>query len=803
MGKKLAIIIPTYNEKDNIESLVKKIVPFVKNISCFILFVDDNSPDNTGQEIERIKNRYNSKNLTINLLSRKNKQGLGSAYIDGFKSILKKNTFDYIIQMDADLSHDPKYIKKFLKEIDGNSMVIGSRYLNSKSLPDWKLSRKIVSILGNAYLQLVLRTGIKDYTTGFNIIDCDDLKKINLDEISSKGYCFQIELKYKLHTLRKKTSEIPIVFKDRRIGHSKLPKSTIISTLYLPIKLIVNKYLKIFLNWRFKNIFMEIICILTVFLSTTILLSIVYNTRFINYLLFDADSLSLALLKHSIFTLHSKFSYIGSSQLNLFPEAIFYLIASSFTKSIQWSFIISAYINIFSIYILIRLLLRQITNKSAVYRNILASLACILLMIIMASQASTASEDSSTALFFINTTYYYGIILTGLVQLAFTLYILKRESWLKKYWFNILILIIVGLMVASNPLYIAQITMPLIICLIILGLMKIYTFRKLLPIFIFNVLAVAIGFLLREPIKNMFAESLSQHISTKNIDVKNGFLNFLTNFGSVDSSLMSEFRSLLPLIIYFGLLIAFLKKLKNFRNINKIELTALIFILLEPVILITILVVSGSFKFTMGISNGRYCLPIFILPTIGLIIILIDAREKVKRNIVLIFLTLFLLITVLGMNSLKDVIKTSNSQPPDVACLEKSQNNRQTTGLAPYGLRYLSIYDTQQNVLQSTRWKIGAHSVVSFFPFTINKDDYKNKKINFILIENPYKVGSLMTPFNTLYGFKLDQTEYGQPSKITKCQLFTVYNYDTKSKGYKLINSNYNKVINNKYKINV
>ena len=241
MKNNLCIVIPTFNEINNIETLIKRIKANTKDIKILVLFVDDNSPDNTSQEITRVSNKYNSNNFKISLIKRKNKQGLGTAYIEGFQKVIDMNKFSHVLQMDADLSHNPKYIKNFIRVMDGKSLIIGSRYIKKGSTPDWSLQRRIISKFGNLYLKIMLSSSISDYTTGYNLIKIDILKKINLKKINSRGYSFLAELKYKIYKIDNNVVEIPITFNDRKFGKSKLPKSTIPATLILPFKLKNNK----------------------------------------------------------------------------------------------------------------------------------------------------------------------------------------------------------------------------------------------------------------------------------------------------------------------------------------------------------------------------------------------------------------------------------------------------------------------------------------------------------------------------------------------------------------------------------
>lgn len=228
------IIIPTHNEAENIEALVNEIGIRLKTKHS-ILIVDDNSNDGTKEKINNLQNQYNN----IHIIHRQEKKGLASAYIEGLTYGLE-NGFDTFIEMDADFSHDPKYLSEFLVHIETNDLVIGSRYIKNGQTKNWKLTRKIISKLGCLYSQIVLNTKIKDLTGGFNCWNKSILEKIDLSTIISRGYSFQIEMKYKAHKNNAKIKEIPITFTERKKGKSKLNFNIILEALINVIKIKFN-----------------------------------------------------------------------------------------------------------------------------------------------------------------------------------------------------------------------------------------------------------------------------------------------------------------------------------------------------------------------------------------------------------------------------------------------------------------------------------------------------------------------------------------------------------------------------------
>ena len=223
VNQKLLIIIPTYNEAVNIPILFDKLHQFCQNAN--LLFVDDNSDDGT---IEKI--REHSKNFKIKIIQRAKKMGLGSAYIDGIKFGLKGN-YDFFLQMDADLSHDPKYIPQFLAKIQDFDFMIGSRYVKGGGIKGWTWARKFISYGGNLYARIVLGSKINDLTGGFNIWSRKTLEAINLDNRFSEGYVFQIEMKIRAVLLNCKFYELPIIFTNRISGNSKMCKKIVFEAI--------------------------------------------------------------------------------------------------------------------------------------------------------------------------------------------------------------------------------------------------------------------------------------------------------------------------------------------------------------------------------------------------------------------------------------------------------------------------------------------------------------------------------------------------------------------------------------------
>ncbi len=225
------VVIPTYNEKGNIEQMVQRL--FALNIEDLsVLIVDDKSPDGTADIVETLKSTYSN----LHLIVRAQKQGLGPAYIEGFSYALK-NEARRVVQMDADFSHDPADVPRLLEALDRADLVIGSRYSHGISVINWPLRRLLVSVFGNVYASTITGMPYKDVTGGFKGWRADTLRAIGMNTVHADGYGFQIAMNYRAWKLKKKIIEIPIIFTERREGQSKMSKAIIREALFLVWKL--------------------------------------------------------------------------------------------------------------------------------------------------------------------------------------------------------------------------------------------------------------------------------------------------------------------------------------------------------------------------------------------------------------------------------------------------------------------------------------------------------------------------------------------------------------------------------------
>ncbi len=227
---KKIVVIPTYNEIENIENIINAIWEVVPDMH--ILIVDDNSPDKTAEKVIEIQENNNG----LFLMQREGKMGLGTAYCDGFQFCLERD-YEIIMEMDADFSHDPKEIPNFLEEIKNYDLVIGSRYTKGVNVVNWPLSRLLLSYFANKYTSVITGMDIKDATGGFKCFRAETLRKINLKKIKTNGYGFQIEMNFRSWKNGAKIKEIPIIFIDRRSGTSKMNKDIIYEAVFLVWKL--------------------------------------------------------------------------------------------------------------------------------------------------------------------------------------------------------------------------------------------------------------------------------------------------------------------------------------------------------------------------------------------------------------------------------------------------------------------------------------------------------------------------------------------------------------------------------------
>ncbi|WP_338732660.1 polyprenol monophosphomannose synthase [Mangrovimonas cancribranchiae] len=231
--KEAIVIIPTYNEIENIELIIRAV--FSQNATFHILVVDDNSPDLTALKVKELQSEFPER---LYILNRKKKTGLGTAYIDGFNWSLEKE-YSYIFEMDADFSHNPNDLEKLYNacKYNGADVAIGSRYVQGVNVVNWPMSRVLLSYFASKYVRLVTGMKIHDTTAGFVCYNNKVLQSINLENIEFVGYAFQIEMKFKAYLKKFKIVEVPVIFTDRTRGKSKMSGSIISEAIFGVVKM--------------------------------------------------------------------------------------------------------------------------------------------------------------------------------------------------------------------------------------------------------------------------------------------------------------------------------------------------------------------------------------------------------------------------------------------------------------------------------------------------------------------------------------------------------------------------------------
>jgi dolichol-phosphate mannosyltransferase len=225
MQMKALVIIPTYNERENLPRLIPQILS--QGSEFQVLVVDDNSPDGTGGVADELV----AADPRVHVMHRDGKRGLGTAYVAGFKWALAEG-FDYVFEMDADFSHDPAYLAALITATENADLAIGSRYVPGGGVTDWGPVRRFISRGGSAYARLALRVPVRDLTGGFKCFRREVLEAIDLDSIEARGYAFQVETTYRALKMGFRVVELPILFRDRREGSSKMNKSIVAEAIW-------------------------------------------------------------------------------------------------------------------------------------------------------------------------------------------------------------------------------------------------------------------------------------------------------------------------------------------------------------------------------------------------------------------------------------------------------------------------------------------------------------------------------------------------------------------------------------------
>jgi dolichol-phosphate mannosyltransferase len=223
---KTLVIVPTYNETENVDALMARFLDAVDD-SVHLLVIDDSSPDGTAAVVRILATARSG----IFVIDRPGKQGLASAYVTGFRWALERD-YDAVVEMDADLSHDPAVVPALIAALGNADLVIGSRYVEGGRLVNWSRFRELLSKAGNVYARAWLGFDVRDSTSGFRAYRCETLAALDLETVRAEGYSFQIEMAYRIHRKGGRIAEIPITFTERRHGRSKLSRRIVVEALW-------------------------------------------------------------------------------------------------------------------------------------------------------------------------------------------------------------------------------------------------------------------------------------------------------------------------------------------------------------------------------------------------------------------------------------------------------------------------------------------------------------------------------------------------------------------------------------------
>jgi len=498
------------------------------------------------------------------------------------------------------------------------------------------------------------------------------------------------------------------------------------------------------------------------------------DSTWIHTFLYNGDSLTLPIFRQALAS-KAPLIWVSPSQFNLFPEGLFYAISSIFTSSIRASIVFNAYLNVLVLYGLIRCVLSQFKNVSNIFQRIFTLSCCLLLIFYMVLERQQHINSTSIATLFLFNTYYYGVILAGISILGIALYQLKNT---KLSNINIAIIavsfLISGLSTFSDPLYAIEVLFPLSITLLLIFIVSHLKLKRLLWIGLPPFLGGLIGYAIRIPFHYLIGQSSASHIST--YDIPNTLTLFHTSLkmdlGSLSGSI--EICIILAVMLFsliYSLIWIYRKThYNNPKNLDERLLILSLFSIISSVWAIIFCIITGS-------EVTRYLTPIVIFPLLGLIPILyLKLLKKYQKYIVIVFSLSVVAISGLGIASIKDASKLiSTSTYSEPSCLAKALNYKTAYGVGSYWtVRALDLYGRpNEQALQ-------VMSNLAIFPWQANIGAYANKKFTFIIVNKKQDSYSILP--NDIY-------LPPNPSKITSCNTFYVYQYVIGSKGYIQLNN--------------
>jgi dolichol-phosphate mannosyltransferase len=480
----VAIVVPTYNEAGNIQNLFQKInenVASIKNTVFKIFIIDDSSPDGTAAVAIKTTKTLTAPNLSVKVLVKKKKEGLGKAYTWGFKKVMAEGFYDYILEMDADLSHDPVYLKDFAREAHSKQdIVVASRYIKGGSTPDWSRYRKFLSKFGNYYVRLFLGSRFTDWTGGYNMYSTDLLQRIKLEDLST-GYTFQLELKNRALKKATSTGEIPIIFPDRQEGESKIPADTMKKTLAMVPKLA-------FQNNFTKSRIVKALIFAAVVAGFAVLTALTFlymagnpdpNKNWpVNFELSYMDNPFLWIMARDVSD-GARILFESSGQAFLFPEIPVSLVAYWLSDgSIHWYYLVVATINNTLLFLLIFLIVNNLFYRESfanrLFRTVVSTLPLIVAMFATKSLI-----------------YYLHLAPTYNFDLYFGIFLLPFILSTKRKRSRIIATILFVMTAMSNMLTIVF-TLPVVFVVAIVVFMK-YGIKRVLPILTWATISVALA----------------------------------------------------------------------------------------------------------------------------------------------------------------------------------------------------------------------------------------------------------------------------------------------------------------------
>lgn len=793
---KLAIAVPTYNESTN----VKKLLPVLQknlgnypDLECTVFIVDDNSPDGTAEIALGLAKKLNRKGFDIQVIERKKKDGLGRAYVFAFHKILKMD-YDHILQMDADLSHNPKYLPEFLDAAKTADLVVGSRYVKGGDTPDWQWHRKFLSRAGNLYTRLFLGSKITDYTGGFNLFSSDLLRKIDLDNLQAGGYGFLIELKYKALQHAREVKQIPIVFMDRTHGDSKLPRGIIFKNLLLVQHIRLHDENpatadpKPVSRWgRLKKaVTPEVLPILGITAGFFIELHHIVNTAWSNFFFANSDMVTLPLVGQSI-SLGEPFNWVFSSQIFLFPEAIIYAFSELLTPDFRAALILNAFINCLLLYALFRWVIRHFSSSSALNR--LYSMGVVLFVLFMSFLEPRTGLNLAS--FYLVTTAYYGVVLVSLASVALSLKLLKGHLGTVGRRRILLILAVLSLLTTlSNPLYLFQFVAPLVVVCALAALINIMSLKNAWLIVLPQIIGGLVGMVMRKLFFEKFFSPAGDVGAYLHFEKAGEAMQFLGK--TVKNALLGHWQDRVEMtILLLAMAFAGALFLAVIHFVTRKKLTPLqeklfsldSFFVTGLAALVPLSVIVGSI--ITGNPVTRYMVPLVIFPLLALIPLakLLQNYEltafRASLRPILVFTVCIVVLAGLFSRPVASLRQVGNFYTADEQCLDKSlAHTPYKAGVAQYwrsrGLQLNSRAGIKVMQVQGG---------LARFTWLYNESDYDIYRPSFVLVD---KVPEPYPDIEVSLDYKISKESVkvlGTPAHIYHCTSFDIYTYQIGSKG--------------------